>query len=473
MTHHRHYLLLDTSLINPQQSRNARLRLRQAVKDPAAPLLGEDYFADPPRPWEARFDNGYPHVFWDSAAGLFRLYYTVFIIDEASTGTSCEDRPDKRYAPGPERTAALCYAESRDGVTWIKPELGLVEFQGSSANNIVMRNAHGTSVVLDELDPEPSRRYKLITKLEYSSTHHFMAVAFSPDGLHFSNPRPWPRFNPRADTHNFAYWDEVRREFGLITRLWSGRLRVAAKAESHDFVSWSEPREVFRGQGFAEQVYSMPVMPYAQGYLGFPAMFHEGDRAAADFDLVDTRLTFSADGEHWEIVCPDEAVIPRGLGRYPTGDFDNGCVYASAPVALDGRLAVYYIGSNGPHTDFREGALGLAWLDEDKFAFYGAADPTDEWLLATAPFSVFGDELDVLVEVDPGGYLEVELRRDTVPIEGFGRNETRRIAASGWARMVFSRGTETLAGEKVSFWFHGRGARIFALRGTLESIPRP
>jgi len=31
----------------------------------------------------------------------------------------------------------VCYAESKDGIHWIKPELGLVEFNGSKQNNII------------------------------------------------------------------------------------------------------------------------------------------------------------------------------------------------------------------------------------------------------------------------------------------------------------------------------------------------
>ena len=34
---------------------------------------------------------------------------------------------------------AICYATSKDGVTWAKPELGLVEYEGSTANNILWR----------------------------------------------------------------------------------------------------------------------------------------------------------------------------------------------------------------------------------------------------------------------------------------------------------------------------------------------
>src|SRR5262245_27056308 len=34
-------------------------------------------------------------------------------------------------------TQYLCYATSKDGITWEKPDLGLVEFGGSKKNNII------------------------------------------------------------------------------------------------------------------------------------------------------------------------------------------------------------------------------------------------------------------------------------------------------------------------------------------------
>jgi hypothetical protein len=42
----------------------------------------------------------------------------------------------KGQAPGWWRP--MCYAESKDGVTWTKPELGLVDFNGSKKNNICL-----------------------------------------------------------------------------------------------------------------------------------------------------------------------------------------------------------------------------------------------------------------------------------------------------------------------------------------------
>ena len=47
-----------------------------------------------------------------------------------------------------DRRFALLYAESTDGVSWVKPNLNLVEFEGSTENNIVggVNGTTGTSV---------------------------------------------------------------------------------------------------------------------------------------------------------------------------------------------------------------------------------------------------------------------------------------------------------------------------------------
>src|SRR5688572_4646102 len=75
-------------------------------------------------------------------------------------GRSSLDRGDKG---GQYR---VCYATSRDGLNWEKPHLGLVEFNGTKANNIVnLRGGHADfaalPVLFDPSDPDPQRRYKV------------------------------------------------------------------------------------------------------------------------------------------------------------------------------------------------------------------------------------------------------------------------------------------------------------------------
>src|SRR5690606_35873298 len=132
-------------IINGYYCDNAKLSVNQVQKDTTNnPLFKEEFFANPPKLWEVRYDNGYPNVFYDEEQQIYRCYYTLFTGDEESETTPLAERPNKQYMAESERVTSFCYAYSKDGIHWTKPDLGLVEFQGNRNNNIIMRNAHGS-----------------------------------------------------------------------------------------------------------------------------------------------------------------------------------------------------------------------------------------------------------------------------------------------------------------------------------------
>ena len=49
-----------------------------------------------------------------------------------------------------------CHAQSRDGIHWKKPSLGIYSYKGKKNNNILGFGTHGVSVFLDERRPRPS-----------------------------------------------------------------------------------------------------------------------------------------------------------------------------------------------------------------------------------------------------------------------------------------------------------------------------
>jgi hypothetical protein len=99
-------------------------------------------------------------------------------------------------------TQYLCYATSKDGVEWEKPELGLVEFNGSKKNNIIespfqMLSPTSKDILTtflvhhDPDDARPERRYKMAAQLIQGGGGK-LAIAYSPDGLRWK-PGPEPR----------------------------------------------------------------------------------------------------------------------------------------------------------------------------------------------------------------------------------------------------------------------------------------
>lgn len=401
------YLLLDLRII--ASAANAKLELGAVQKQPANPLFIEEGLADPPKPWEARLDNVYPNVIYDEDDGTFKCWYKSFIVDEASNKTPLDQRPRCAYGES-RREEGLLYAVSTDGVHWQKPALNIIDFEGSTANNLVMRRAthglHAGGVLKDAREPDPARRYKFIHR---NASARRMAACFSADGLHWSPPVPWRQHDAVGDCHNNAIWSPELERYVCITRGWADGIRTVLRSESADFLNWTKPVEIMRGADAHDQIYSMPICRYGDLYLGLPAVFHKGDAAAADWDTVDTELAYSVDSVNWERLCPGDALIPRGEGGYPDGAYDCGCVYAAAPFIHDGAIRIYYGGSNGLHNNWREGSLNLALLELDRFAGYAPASARGTALLETNPLKLTGERLTLNAEIEPGGSIRAML----------------------------------------------------------------
>ena len=102
------------------------------------------------------------------------------------------------------RTDRACtvYAESSGGITWHKPELGLIDFEGSTANNLVIDDPDlvNFSPFLDEEAPA-EERYKGIGR------RGAIFTATSPDGLHLRKNREPMQTEGPFDSHNIAFRD--------------------------------------------------------------------------------------------------------------------------------------------------------------------------------------------------------------------------------------------------------------------------
>lgn len=467
------YFFLDRGILVGYQMSNAQIEVNKLQKDTQNnPLFEEGFFEEPQLPWEIRYDNGYPNVIYDAKDQIYRCYYTCITYDESAVGTPRAMRGNTDYKPKENRIASLCYAESRDGIHFTKPELGLTEFEGSKKNNILFRYAHGTGVFLDLEEKDPQKRYKLMTKVEYNGNCNHMAVGFSEDGIHFGALIPWPKHNPAADTHNFVFRDPKTGRFYLYTRIWRNGLRICAKSESEDFIHWTEPKEVLRGSGFARQVYSMPVLPYEGIYLGFASMYHVGDAQEEDFDLVDLELTCAAGMDDWDFVAPSQYLIPRGNGRYPNGEFDCGCIYAAAPMITEDKIWIYYMGGNGRHTNFRETSLARGFLERDKFAGYVQNKLDKQAQLVTNHFIVYGENLALLAEIQEGGLVKVALGTKSGKVyEGFEAEKSILTKQpDGYYQISFQgKKLTSLRSNPVSFHIYFEKAKIYAIKGDLEN----
>jgi hypothetical protein len=436
------FLLLDDRFVGERE--NLRLELGRVEKSPRNPLFVEEFFADPPRRWEARYDNLYPNVIYDDREGLFRLWYNAFIRAGQSEETPLAERPHTPYHGG--KTAVMTTGT---------------------------HGAHGTGVLEDPADPDPERRFKALFK---NPVTRRMETAYSADGLRWSEPIPWAEHNAVGDTHNLAIRDPDGRYVG-ITRSWTGRaiddgVRIAMRTESRDFVHWTDPVPVLQGRDAHDQIYSMPVFRVGPTYLGLPAIFHKGDPEAPDWDTVDTELAWSPDSVRWHRAVQGTPFIPRGEGSYPDGAHDCGCVYAAAPALVGDTHYLYYGGSNGQHNNFREGSFNLATVPRDRFAGYAAQDGGR---LTTAPFSWGAGGVTVNAEVAGGGSLRFAILDEAGrTVDGFGLDDCDPIAKGGLDVAVrWGRSPSELDGRRVQLVFELHEVTLYALSGPLRFAEEP
>jgi hypothetical protein len=392
------YLLLDSRVV--ASTDNAELVLGEVQKYKGNPLFEED------KPWEKRIDNVYANVIYDEEEQIYKCWYSPFIVDQSSKGMTLERRQEAEYRAPDNREMVICYSTSEDGITWVKPELGLVEYEGSKANNILWRGGgdtealqegpHGSGIFKDLRDPDPNRRYKAFLKSE------ILSVAFSADGIHWGPATACPEANCAGDTHNNALWAPTLGKYVGITREW-GRMfgRQVAWTSSADFVNWEKIEIVLEGLDKNHQTYAMPVFYHGGVYIGLVAIHDQ------DADRVWAELTWSPDTKTWHRVLPGTPLIPDSGEE---GDYDWGCVYPAAyPVFLEDEVRLYYGGSDGLHTSWRNGFLCLATLRPDGFAGHRVSDVAEPARVTTTPVFDGKALLRVSADIADGGQLVVRV----------------------------------------------------------------
>jgi len=153
----------------------------------------------------------------------------------------------------------VCYAQSSDGISWERPELGLEEFAGSKKNNIIWTGygSHNFSPFKD-LNPKckPEEQYKAL------AGGRGLKALKSPDGIHWSLMQDDPVITKGAfDSQNLAFWDSVRARYVDFHRMGRDGYRDIMTCTSDDFLHWSEPVFLEYPGSPKEHLYTNQITP--------------------------------------------------------------------------------------------------------------------------------------------------------------------------------------------------------------------
>jgi hypothetical protein len=389
-------LFIDTAFFD--QSENVCLRLQQPLKTGEKNVQYD-------KPWESATLNWFcvlqdPGVIDKEAK--YRMWYECY--DVAGWPTSDD--------------TSFCYAESRDGIHWTKPELGLCEYQGTTNNNILFRQighgdhqsrVHGTGVFIDPTAP-PEARYKAVSQGQWQSSTppYRIAGMVSPDGLKWTR-LPRPICDSFADSQYSCFWDPHRCKYVLYGRVASG----LGRAESSDFSQFSplSPMLAPNAQDPSDSnLYNSAVLKYAGAanvYLMFPSLWQHVP------DTLDIRMAVSRDGVHWTYPEQARPFVPLGMPEA----FDSATLYMGQGVIDAGdETWLYYSGSPLLHqkTELENlvkcqqpRAMSRLVLRRDRFVAV-EADKTGGWFV-TPPLRFAGDTLQLNVDVRTGGCVRVAL----------------------------------------------------------------
>ena len=273
----RRELFTDTTLI---ERIDGQLDLRLHQPTPREVVMEHD------EPWEGN-NTTYHCVFKDGDR------YRMFYVGRHSTVTQ-----KGQLNIGP---SSFCYTESDDGIHWRKPNLGLYEFQGSKANNIIMDSATaarhnvrlGAPAVFRDDNPQATSdaRYKTFMT---SRSPLGMVPMQSPDGILWSPMSDKPVITDGAfDSMNLAFWDRERGEYRAFWRYFTGGtttaeewkpagVRAIRTATSKDLLHWEAQADLSYQSSVEMELYENGIHPYHRAphlLIGMPVRYV--DRAGA------------------------------------------------------------------------------------------------------------------------------------------------------------------------------------------------
>ena len=118
-----------------------------------------------------------------------------------------------------------CYAESKDGLRWTKPELGLFEFDGSKENNIVW-DGRGDALLHAVPGRQPEGRARRPLQGPGTRGKGGLLALKSADGLRWQPMADQPVITKGAfDSQNLAFWDPHLGKYREYHRVFRGRPR--------------------------------------------------------------------------------------------------------------------------------------------------------------------------------------------------------------------------------------------------------
>ncbi len=437
------------------------------------------------RPWESSW--AYFAVMKD--ADLFRMYYRGF---HHGSGEQALGEP-------------MCYAESKDGISWEKPDLELFEFEGSAANNIVLggdlgkfpatpkwHGALGTDLrwrgdFVPFIDSRPgvaaNARYKALIRgcrgyhqIADRRWDYGLYPFQSPDGLNWTLLSDKPVITRgKFDSQNLGFWDAAHQRYVAFCRDISGQaefrftkgrdtefvamdsIRGVRVAFSDDFIQWTDPVLVQYHDEAIRQLYTNAVQTYVRAphlLIAFPTEFF------ADGSQTEPVFMSSRDGgasfHRWQ-----GPLIPRDAPFERDGNRSN---YMAQGAILGNERELFVYATEG----YSDGEKRLRRFVYRVDGFVSARSGNSGGAVITHPLVFDGKELFLNYAAKQGGSLCVEIQdADGQAIAGLGEADSVPMTGDAIEQAVQWKGRESLQaleGQSVRVRFVIQNADLYSFK---------
>lgn len=362
-------------------------------------------------PYAAPFSDG---IWFDPKDNKFKMWYL------AGAGTINTVK----------HSLCTCYAESEDGIHWVKPELDVVP----GTNIVDTTNRDSATIWLDRKETDPQKRYKMFS-VEYKEDYiqWQYVLKYSADGIHWSkgvaqsgavSDRSTAFYNPFIEKwvlsmrhHNRVSWrsraylenDDPEMAVSLAHRLREG-------TTDKNVVFWFTPDDKEKVHpdypDVIPGIYNFDAIAYESLMLGLYSQWQGPENNICREAMMPKRneiqLGYSRDGFHFARPT-HESFMEVNTEKDESWNYGNMQSVNGVPLIVDDKLYFYSSGrcKNGIWWDAGT-SCGLAVLRRDGFC----SVHTDKAGTLTTERVVF-DGKYLFVNADVEGQLLVEILNES------------------------------------------------------------
>ena len=389
--------------------------------------------------WEGN-TSGYYTVFQDG--DVYRMIYRGWQHDEKMKASHRE---------------VTCYAESKDGIHWQKPNLGLFEWNGSKDNNIIWLGpgTHNFTAFRDDNPATPAEsRYRAFGgNGGVGGLANGLVPFASPDCVHWKLTQKTPVItNGAFDSQNLAFWDTDRLEYRAYWRYFGNGVRAIRTATSQDFIHWENEADLRYPDGTpTEHLYTNAIQKYFRAphlFIGFPTRYEPKSQQ------VEPVLMTSRDGQFFQRYA--DAVIPRTAPKDRNHNRSNYMVWGMFQLPDSSReISVYGTENYYERTPGR--VRRFVYRVDGFVALRGGSDGGQ---VTTKPLSFRGQRLLLNYVVHSGGALTVEAIDESGTLTG----KSEPLKGDAVAAPVSWKQRPELNRGAIQLRFKMKNADVYSLR---------